>query len=343
MRKQGDSRSSNIKRVEHAVETVRIKAHDFERLYDNLKDQLQMESYELQYDTHVRMRQMQATSEGSRSLLLESLSTQATSQQVNDLTKMVKSIDRDRQEEAKPQSSMLAQNFLQVRAINSLLQFIQSGFDNPPVQDGSSIQLLVPAPHSLVRSIFPGPAPTRPIHLMTIDELIQVLRIPLRMANNDLQHVVMSKTWLRNGAAVRTLLNYTAFQQWLSGPGSQALLVDGADVDHEHDALSAMSILAVEIMTSIMQSIRQGQAAVIHFFCGLHSLNRRPEHGGQVLDLSDHYDLTATSMSEARLHQLPSLRGESAARQLRRPAVHVGAAMPPAAAAPDCLLLHGWY
>lgn len=103
------------------------------------------------------------------------------------------------------------------------------------------------------------------------------------MANDDLQEVIMSKSWLTDGAAAQTLLNYTNFQDWLIGASSQVLLIDGADSDHYHGTVSAMSILAIDIMTSLMKSNRQGQVAVIHFFCGLHS---QPTEGPKMMTRS---------------------------------------------------------
>lgn len=90
------------------------------------------------------------------------------------------------------------------------------------------------------------------------------------MANDDLHRAIMERSWFRNGAA-ESLLDYTKFQDWLVGAGSRVLLIDGTDTDHAHDAVSAMSILTVDIMSSLMSASRQGQIAVLHFFCGLRS------------------------------------------------------------------------
>lgn len=281
--KQSDNKPPSIQGVEQAVEKVRGRANEFQRQYGILKDQLQRESYELQFDSYEHIRQVEAQ-------------VQSSNKQLSDFEgrlERIETYERELLEENRRRNDLLEQICKrEAQASNALLRFLEQGqgatknlgqvsssmpshmkvdtnLVSTPVHTGSKNELLVPGGHVSIRPT--TPIPSRPTFLLTVDELRQILGIPLRMANDDLQEVIMSKSWLRDGAAAQTLLTYANFQEWLIGAGSQVLLIEGADADHHHEPSSAMSILTVDIMTSLMKANGQGQVAVIHFFCGLHS------------------------------------------------------------------------
>lgn len=223
-----------------------------------------------------------------------------SNKQLNEVEERLENIER----ENRRKNDLLEQVKVEVQTQNALLRLLEEGqragrnqgqaspstlchikvyvnFLLAPGYIGSRNELLAPGGHALVRPLTPNPA--RPPFLVTVDELMQVLRVPLRMANDDLQDVIMAKSWLRQGAAAQILLGYTNFQDWLVGAGSRVLLLDGNDGDNQHGTVSAMSILAVDIMASLMKANRQGQVAVVHFFCGLHS---EPTEGPKMMTRS---------------------------------------------------------
>lgn len=248
-----------------------------------------MQSYELQFDTNAHMRQMEATTKEVHQ------SMQSTSKQMGGLEERLEKIEKlqsDLKEEQRRGRELLSEAVKRgAQASNGLVQFLEAHritgtqVQTPPtilhLREVINIDLSIvferfpttntlcaPGEQALIRSI--TPRPVRPWRLLAIDELSQILRIPIHMANDDLHRVIIERSWLRPGAT-ESLLSYTRFQDWLVGAGSQALLVNGTDRDHVHDAISSMSILAVDIMSSLMNANRQGQVAVLHFFCGLHS------------------------------------------------------------------------
>lgn len=270
---------------------VRVSALQFERLYDNLKDQLQREAYEMQVDSYGHLLQMSSQMRSSDKRLGERLDK-------------IENFGREMVEEKRRQNDLLEEGLKrQAQAHNALFRFLEGqraaenqgqasssmlchvnskvNFISQPVSAGSRKELLAPEGNALIRPTTPNPI--RQPFLITVDELAQILRVPFRMANDDLQDVIMSKPWLRDGTAAETLLNYTNFQDWLIGTGSRVLLIEGANSDYDHGTVSAMSILAVDIMTSLMKANRQGQVAVIHFFCGLHS---QPAEGPKLMTRS---------------------------------------------------------
>lgn len=291
--KQNDTKSPDIKEIENAVEKVRVSARQFEQSYGILKDQLQRDFYELELDTRGHVLQTEDYAHSSNKRL------NGVEEKLENLAKL----GREAVEEFRRKNYLLEKANVEVQTQNALLRLLEAqraardqGQACPstlchikvyvnlllaPGYVGSRNELLAPGGHALVRPTTPTPA--RPPFVITVDELMQVLRVPLRMANDDLQDVIMSKSWLKQGAAAQTLLSYTNFQDWLVGAGSRVLLVDGIDSDDHYGTVSTMSILAVDIMASLVKANRQGQVAVIHFFCGLHT---RPTEGPKMMTRS---------------------------------------------------------
>lgn len=110
-----------------------------------------------------------------------------------------------------------------------------------------------------------------------MDHLLQVLGIPIRLANEDLKTVVTRKSWFsgQDLGIAQSLLNYSVFRDWFAGAGSRVLLVDGRDHEHASEAICAMSILNADLMGSLHEAAAAGHGrqttAMLHFFCGLHA------------------------------------------------------------------------
>ncbi|KUI52591.1 hypothetical protein VP1G_00044 [Cytospora mali] len=255
-----------VSNIEHKIEIVRKKATNFENAYLILKDELMREFLAVQKDTWTRMQVM------STDILESQSANRKFHQQFHDSMEQRKVFEDNIIEESRRQRELLEEVPQLRTALQGINAFLRSSEERFAAQEALPTVNLLLAPHGqqLFRSRTPSPGPSA---FITVDELCQVLRISPKMANNDLEMVIIERHWFNDKAhgVAQSLLNYTEFRDWFVGVGSQVLLVDGNDEDHANVPISAVSILAVDIMSSLLKADYWRRVAVLHFFCGLHS------------------------------------------------------------------------
>ncbi|KAI9823115.1 MAG: hypothetical protein M1826_000266 [Phylliscum demangeonii] len=103
----------------------------------------------------------------------------------------------------------------------------------------------------------------------TVPQLLELLMVDSAAAADDLHYVVVQgQADEQAPATARSLLSQPRFQDWLVGPDSGCLFVDGHDERHALDRVTPFTRLSAMLVLSLHQAAR---ALPLSLACGLHA------------------------------------------------------------------------
>ncbi|KAI1074234.1 hypothetical protein F5B20DRAFT_564200 [Whalleya microplaca] len=268
----------NLSRIDQEVEAVKSRAKEFSQLCNNYKEALFMDSYALQLESsdlqHKNTAKISKVSEDTAHIKLKIQDIYDKSPSSEDFRTILRE-ELEKKEKAREERerNLLQEAFkdaVAVSAKNALNDLLKSHSTKIQVyREGQGFPL--PTEPEMPRSRTPGHGP---LSLITLEQLILCLGISLEMSNDDLEVVIQERTWLGEQAygAAQSLLQTQQFRSWLLDAGSSLLVVNGCNLAHCNKTISAMSVLVVDIISSLLEPSKdlQHPVKVIYFFCGLH-------------------------------------------------------------------------
>ncbi|KAL6700580.1 hypothetical protein J3F84DRAFT_358599 [Trichoderma pleuroticola] len=266
---------TTLDQIEKIVKNVQDQANRVDILYRNLMDETCVESFELQVETqeqlHLINENIYETRRTGDEIVQNSLPAilQRTEQiadgfdELRDIPKLLR-ILKETQEQSIKEFSEKTVQLIVSNMLNNLLR------DKDPYIKGDDQRgrLMGALPYGSPRSLTPNP---RSELLVTLSELLRILKVPPESPNHDLDVVMMEESWLKseNLTVAERLAQAPRFRNWLTAQGSGFLLVEGSDEEHATDSMSCMSFVCLTIIGKLIGA-RRPREVVIYCFCGLH-------------------------------------------------------------------------
>ncbi|KAK0638305.1 hypothetical protein DIS24_g9971 [Lasiodiplodia hormozganensis] len=284
--------TKSVKHVDNAVESVQLKSEEFSELCINLRDEIFVATYMQGLESRESLRRIDAYTKYSAITGIQIQKTvgrnlPAIKETVNDYLPVIKAqnkVTHDKLDDVKKaieaesdaryaklenlmkeEIGRCAQNLF-----NEFLKSHEKTLDQGPERPGAR-RLALSAPEiPRSRTPVPGPAP-----LASLEMLIELLGIPISAPNDDLDIILMEKEWFKEQTLSMTeiLFQTPHFGEWFFSDSSGLLLADGNDEEHANSTISAMSVVCLSLIGSIVSARRDNQV-ILHFFCSLHRGDR---------------------------------------------------------------------